>query len=145
MPDVAVAFPARHGVHNGLRRINLVRPKRHDAFCRVQHEVLAHHAGEVLWRQKSLCKSFEVGDFDVVSVRPIRRLLEGVVAAVAQGVGVCLIFDAGMIPDNLVTKLPIRGADVVAFVDVVCLAERKESRIIGCFLEVAEQLVAAKQ
>ena len=70
---------------------------------------------------------------------------EGVVAAVAQGVGVCLIFDAGMIPDNLVTKLPIRGADVVACVDVVCLAERKDSRIIGCFLEVAEQLLAAKQ
>ena len=70
---------------------------------------------------------------------------EGVVAAVAQGVGVCFIFDAGMIPDNLVTKLPIRGADVVACVDVVCLAERKDSRIIGCFLEVAEQLLAAKQ
>ncbi|MGE4562373.1 MAG: LysR substrate-binding domain-containing protein [Rhodospirillales bacterium] len=70
---------------------------------------------------------------------------EGAVAAVAQGVGVCFIFDAGMIPDNLVTKLSIRGADIVACVDVVCLAERKDSRIIGCFLEVAEQLLAAKQ
>ena len=70
---------------------------------------------------------------------------EGAVAAVAQGVGVCFIFDAGMIPDNLVTKLSMRGADIVACVDVVCLAERKDSRIIGCFLEIAEQLLAAKQ
>ena len=70
---------------------------------------------------------------------------EGSVAAVAQDVGVCLIFDEGMIPDNLVTKLQIRGADIVSHVDVVCLAERKNSRIISCFLEVAEQLLEAKK
>lgn len=70
---------------------------------------------------------------------------EGTLAAVVQGMGVCLIYDEGMIPDHLVTKIYIRGADIVAHVDVVCLAERKISRVIGCFLEVAEQLLAAKQ
>ena len=59
--------------------------------------------------------------------------------------GVCLIYDEGMIPDHLVTKIYIRGADIVAHVDVVCLAERKTSRVVGCFIEVAEQLLAAKQ
>lgn len=70
---------------------------------------------------------------------------EGAVAAVSQGMGVCLIFDEGIIPDHLVTKLQIRGADIDALVKVVCLAERKDNRIIGCFLEVAEQLQAAKK
>ncbi len=70
---------------------------------------------------------------------------EGIVAAVAQGVGISMIFDEGMLPDHLVTKLPIRGADIVAHVDIVCLAERKNSRIIGCFLEIAEELLAERR
>lgn len=69
---------------------------------------------------------------------------EGTVAAVAQNVGICLIFDEGMIPDNLVTKLQIRGANIVSLVDVVCLAERRKSRIIDCFFGIAEQLLEAK-
>ena len=70
---------------------------------------------------------------------------DGAVAAVAQGMGACLIFDADTIPDNLVTKLHIRSANIVAHVDVVCLAERKNSRIIGCFLEIAGQLLEEKK
>ena len=70
---------------------------------------------------------------------------DGAVAAVAQGMGACLIFDVDTISDNLVTKLHIRSADIVAHVDVVCLAERKNSRIIGCFLEVAGQLLEEKK
>ncbi len=67
---------------------------------------------------------------------------DGAIAAVVQGVGICMIFDEGMIPDHLVTKLRIRGADITAQVDVVCLAERYNSRIIGCFFDIAEQLLA---
>ena len=69
---------------------------------------------------------------------------EGIVAAVAQGVGISMIFDEGFLPDHLVTKIRIRGADLIARVDVVCLAERKSSRILGCFFEIAEELLAAR-
>ena len=70
---------------------------------------------------------------------------EGTISAVAQSMGVCLIYDEGMIPNQLVKKIPIRGANIVAHVDVVCLAERKTSRIVSSFFEAAEQLLAAKQ
>ena len=71
---------------------------------------------------------------------------EGSVAAVAQGMGVCLILDEsnGIIPEQLVSKIKIRGADIFAEVDVVCLEERKENRVISSFFEVAEQLLAMK-
>jgi DNA-binding transcriptional LysR family regulator len=72
---------------------------------------------------------------------------EGSVAAVAQGMGVCLILDESnsTIPEQLVSKIKIRGADIFAKVDVVCLAERKESRVVRSVFEVAEQLLALKQ
>lgn len=70
---------------------------------------------------------------------------EGIVAAVAQGIGISLILDEGFIPDSLVKKLNIRGSNIVAQVDIVCLAERKNSRIIGCFLKIAEEMLAARR
>jgi len=69
---------------------------------------------------------------------------EGAIAAVIQGIGICMIYDEGLIPDHLVTKLRIRGADIAAQVEVVCLAERRNSRVIGCFFEIAEQQLNKK-
>ena len=67
---------------------------------------------------------------------------EGVVAAVAQDIGVGTICDEGFLPDHLVTKLRVSGADIAMNVDIVCLSERKDSRSIGAFLEVAQALRA---
>ena len=63
----------------------------------------------------------------------------GVMAAVAQGLGVSTIFDEGIIPAEAVTKRPIEDADVNTSISVACLKERKDSRIIAAFLEIAEQ------
>lgn len=65
---------------------------------------------------------------------------EGVMAAVAEGIGISTIFDEGLIPEQAVTKLPIVGAHITANVDVVCLEERKNSRIIAAFFEIAKEL-----
>ena len=44
--------------------------------------------------------------------------------------------------EDIKAILRIRGADITAQVDVVCLAERYNSRIIGCFFGIAERLLA---
>jgi aminoethylphosphonate catabolism LysR family transcriptional regulator len=65
---------------------------------------------------------------------------EAVMAAVAEGIGISTIFDEGLIPEQAVTKLPILDANIVADVDVVCLEERKNSRIVAAFFEIAKEL-----
>ena len=65
---------------------------------------------------------------------------EGVLAAVAEGVGISTIFDEGIVPGNMVVKLPITGAEIVSEVDVVCLGHLKDSRIIAAFFAIAEEI-----
>lgn len=65
---------------------------------------------------------------------------EGVLAAVAEGVGIGTIFDEGVVLDDMVVKLPIEGAEIVSRVDVVCLTHRKDSRIIVAFFAIAEEI-----
>ena len=67
---------------------------------------------------------------------------EGVMSAVAQGLGVSTIFDEGIVPAEAVTKRPIEDAEVSTSISVACLEERKDSRIIAAFLTVAEQCLA---
>ncbi|MSP67440.1 MAG: LysR family transcriptional regulator [Alphaproteobacteria bacterium] len=65
---------------------------------------------------------------------------EGVLAAVARGMGAAVIFDEGPIPPDLVAKVAIRGAPIVTEVDVVCLAERRTNRIIAAFFDLAQAM-----
>lgn len=65
---------------------------------------------------------------------------DGVIAAVAEGLGISTLFDEGIMPQEHVIKLPIAGADIVSDVDVVCLADRKDSRIISAFFAVAAEI-----
>jgi aminoethylphosphonate catabolism LysR family transcriptional regulator len=65
---------------------------------------------------------------------------EGVLAAVAEGVGISTIFDEGIAPSEMVVKLPITGAEIVSEVDVVCLSHRKHSRIIAAFFAIADEI-----
>jgi LysR family transcriptional regulator, low CO2-responsive transcriptional regulator len=65
---------------------------------------------------------------------------EGVIGAVAEGVGVATIFDEGIIPPEVV-KLRIAGASDVLRVDIVCLADRRANPLISGFLEVAREFL----
>lgn len=66
---------------------------------------------------------------------------EGVVSAVAEGIGVATIFDEGILPQDRVVKLKIAGAAISSRVDVVCLAGRRTDRLIAGFLDAAGQIV----
>ena len=64
--------------------------------------------------------------------------------AVAQGLGVGVIGDRGLIPDQRLHRIVIRDADIRIDRRLACLKERRDSRLIRSFLEfgrsVAEQL-----
>jgi aminoethylphosphonate catabolism LysR family transcriptional regulator len=64
---------------------------------------------------------------------------EGVVNAVAEGVGLGAIFDDGVLPGHRVTRLAIVGAGISSKVDVVCLAERRSSQLIAGFLAISKE------
>jgi LysR family transcriptional regulator, low CO2-responsive transcriptional regulator len=66
---------------------------------------------------------------------------EGVVSAVAEGVGLGTIFDEGILPEDRVVKLMIAGAAVVSRVDVVCLSERQTNQLIAGFFTVAREIL----
>jgi LysR family transcriptional regulator, low CO2-responsive transcriptional regulator len=75
---------------------------------------------------------------------PAHRLLEfgsreGVVSAVAEGAGLGAIFDEGVLADNRVIKLSIKGVDIFSKVDLVWLGQRRASRLISDFLNVARE------
>ena len=81
--------------------------------------------------------------FERAKVSPSRSLQlgsrEGVVGAVAEGVGIGTIFDEGILPEDRVVKLRIAGPAIVSRVDVVCLADRRSNRLISGFLDVARE------
>ena len=85
--------------------------------------------------------------FDKARISPTRTLefgsREGVVGAVAEGVGVGTIFDEGILPEDRVIKLKIAGPAVVSRVDVVCRADRRSNRLISSFLDVAAEFLRA--
>jgi len=66
---------------------------------------------------------------------------EGVVNAVAEGMGIGTIFDEGILPDDRVMKLRIAGPVIYAKVDIVCLADRKSNKLIRSFIETAQAML----
>ena len=64
--------------------------------------------------------------------------------AVAQGLGIGVIGDRGLVPDPRLHRIVFRDADIRMDRHLACLEERRESRLIRSFLEfgrtVAEQL-----
>jgi DNA-binding transcriptional LysR family regulator len=66
---------------------------------------------------------------------------EGVVSAVAAGMGISVIFDEGFLPTDRVLKLPIVNCALCSNVEVVCLSERKESLAVRAFFGIAEEFL----
>jgi LysR family transcriptional regulator, low CO2-responsive transcriptional regulator len=69
---------------------------------------------------------------------------EGVINAVAEGVGIGTIFDEGFLPENRVVKLKIAGPPIQTKVDVVCLANRRANPLILGFFDIAQEILAEK-
>ncbi len=68
---------------------------------------------------------------------------EGVVSAVAEGLGLATIFDEGLVPEGRVVKLKLARHNIRSKVDVICLAERRRNLIIDGFLTIADEIAGA--
>ena len=68
--------------------------------------------------------------------------------AVAQGLGIGVIGDRGLVPDQRLHHIVIRDADIRIDRCLACLKERRDSRLIRSFLEfgrsIANRLDAAE-
>jgi LysR family transcriptional regulator, low CO2-responsive transcriptional regulator len=69
---------------------------------------------------------------------------EGMLAAVAQGIGIGAVSEEEAVPNPALRTLSISDAGISTVVHVACLASRKDSHLIKPFLEVAQELAAAR-
>jgi aminoethylphosphonate catabolism LysR family transcriptional regulator len=67
---------------------------------------------------------------------------EGVINAVAEGVGIGTIVDEGVLPEDRVIKLRIAGPPILSKVDVVCLANRRTNPLISGLFDIAQEILA---
>ena len=67
---------------------------------------------------------------------------EAVREAVLAGLGVSVVFARELVPDPRLRSLAIGGgADLSATVSLVCLAERRELRVVSAFFDVAQEVI----
>jgi LysR family transcriptional regulator, low CO2-responsive transcriptional regulator len=79
-----------------------------------------------------------------VTIRPVveTNSLEGVLAAIIQGIGLGVISDSGLtsvLGHHSLKVLPVTNADMFTDAYVVCLVERRERPLIASFLHCANE------
>jgi len=76
-----------------------------------------------------------------VRVQPVMETntLEGVLAAVMQGIGLGVISVSGILRHERLKVLPVTNADMFGEAYVVCLRERRERPLIATFLQCAAE------
>jgi LysR family transcriptional regulator, low CO2-responsive transcriptional regulator len=125
-----VAIAPRNGVWENESSISIAELKGHQLICRESGSA-AREAFDRLFADAGFARD------NVVEIGS----REGTVGAVAEGIGMSIIFDEGVVPEDRVVKLGIKDCDIRTNVDVVCLAERKDSPTVRGFLSIAESLV----
>ena len=63
------------------------------------------------------------------------------IAAVAEGMGLGVIFDDEFLAEARVVKVPIRGPVSSSHDDLVCMSERRNSQIISGFLAITQEYI----
>jgi aminoethylphosphonate catabolism LysR family transcriptional regulator len=66
---------------------------------------------------------------------------EGVVNAVAEGIGIGTIFDEGILPSERVVKLKMPGPIIRSKVEIVCLTDRRSNKLIYSFFSTAQAML----
>ncbi len=81
-----------------------------------------------------------------VTVNPVMEIgsREAVWAAVERGIGIGVVSDIEFVPHSNLHTLRISNADVHTVAHVVCLAERRGSRMVQAFLDVVGGLLAGE-
>ncbi len=70
---------------------------------------------------------------------------EAIREAVAKGIGIGTVAEAAFIPDPRLRMLRISNADAWTETHVFCLQVRRSARVVGAFLDIAEDLSRAKR
>ena len=60
--------------------------------------------------------------------------------AVAHGLGIGVVGDRGLVPDDRLHRIPIHDADTRMDRQLACLKERQNSRLIGAFLSAGQSV-----
>lgn len=81
-----------------------------------------------------------------VTIDPVMEIgsREAVWMAVQRGIGIGVVSEIEFVPHPRLCLLEVLDADIYTYAHVVCLAERRESRIIRAFLEVVDDLLMAR-
>ena len=151
-----IGIIGRHEDHSELLafeysepQLIVIVPKSHP-WSRRRRVRLAELAGQKMIRREpgSLTRRvFEsVLQRENVEVESVMEIgsKEGVVAAVAQGIGIGIISEEEHIPGNYVHALAIADIDVRMKVHIICHADRKDERLIRPIFDVAADLASQR-
>ena len=77
-----------------------------------------------------------------VTIDPVMEIgsREAVWLAVARGIGIGVVSDIEFIPHPELHTVAVADVDIFTTAHVNCLADRRESRLIGAFFDMAEEL-----
>lgn len=81
-----------------------------------------------------------------VTINPVMEIgsREAIWMAVQRGIGIGVVSEIEFVPHPRLRVLKVLDAEIYTYAHVVCLAERHESRIIRAFLDVVDDLLAAR-
>ena len=65
---------------------------------------------------------------------------EAIREAVAKGIGIATVSEAGYVPDPRIRMLRISNADIWTETHVMCLKARRPARVVEAFMRIAEEL-----
>ena len=82
-----------------------------------------------------------------VTIKPVMVIgsREAVWLAVARGIGIGVVSNIEYIPHPDLHRVEVADADIYTTAHVNCLAERRESRLISAFFDMAEELKGASK
>jgi aminoethylphosphonate catabolism LysR family transcriptional regulator len=69
---------------------------------------------------------------------------EAIREAVIMGVGIGAVSEKEYIPDPMLRAVPVSDAQMFTYAHVVCLAERRQARLVRAFLGIVEELQQAR-
>lgn len=77
-----------------------------------------------------------------IALRPVMEIgsREGLMAAVADGIGLGAASEEELPPESELTPLRVRDADMFTHIDIACLLERRSARLHRAFFEAAAEV-----
>ena len=148
--DVAMLASARldrrfHSVHFGARALVLYVNQHHPWAQRRWVRLKDLHRRELIVREAGsqtrllldrACAEAGVAPTQHIEINNRDAFRE----AVAQGLGIGVIGDRGLVPDQRLHRIVIRDADIHMDRYLACLNERRGSRLIRSFLEIGRSV-----